>query len=74
MEDVKEKTLLSIAKIKIIETTKSGMYKLLTYSIKYCLLSLSQTNNDFIHDIIFDYKKVIIHYYSMALGIKNRAD
>ena len=62
MEEDKENTL-SVAKIKMIATTKSEMYKLLTHSGKYYLPPQSQADGDFIHDIMSGNKKVMIYYF-----------
>ena len=68
MEEEKDRKPLSFARIKMVATTKSEMYKLLIHSGKYYLPPQSQIDGAFIHDIMSGLKKVIIHYFLLALG------
>ena len=52
---------LSVARMKMVATTKGEIYSLLKHSGKYYLSSRSQTDGDSIHDIIVGYKKINTH-------------
>ena len=64
MEEDKVRIPLSVAKIKMVAITKSEMYKPLTHSGKYYLPPQSQTDGDFIHEIMSGFKKVMIYFFN----------
>ena len=58
MEESKNQVSLGIGRLTVVANSKTKVYKLLKYTGKYYLPSLTHSDADYIHDIMTGIKKI----------------